>query len=100
MSERIENGVYSILYMAFLKKEKCKMREESPQSSPQENIVELVHVCIQSKLRQVGINLLQVNKDDSVITVITDKEVPKEIKSDICQYAKGKGFTIKFTTSG
>jgi len=78
------------------------MREESPQSFPQENIVKLVHVCIQSKLRAapVEINLLQVNRDDSVITVITDKEIPKEIKSDICQYAKGKGFTIKFSTSG
>ena len=73
------------------------MREEYPESFPQQNDFELVHVYVESELKKVGIELQQINIDG---TVTTDKEVPEEIVSSIRQYAANKGITIEFLTSG
>jgi hypothetical protein len=76
------------------------MKEESPQSFPLPNPVELVRVHIKSKLEKVGITPQRISIDGNVITVTTDKKSPEKIMSTIREYAAYKGFTIKFLTSG
>lgn len=66
---------------------------ESIPDFPQPNPYKLVQVYIEGELKKAGIKLKQINIDG---TVTTDKEVPEEIKSNICQYAAYKDITIKF----
>ncbi len=78
------------------------MAEESPQSFPRQNDVELLCGSIKSELEKARITLQWINKDlrNNTCTVTTDEEVPEEIKSNICHDAACKGITIKFLTSG
>ena len=76
------------------------MREESPQSFPLPNNVELIHVYVESELKKVGINLQRIGIDGNVITVTTDKKVPGKTMSNIREDAAYKDLTIKFLTSG
>lgn len=99
-----------IIMLAFLpkivhsvRKGKWKMTEESPQSFPRfppPDPVEIVLEIIKLELGKEGINIQQINLDGNVITVTTDKKVPEEIISKICQCASAYGLTIKFLTSG
>jgi len=61
----------------------------------------LVHVMIESELQQVGISLQrsEVDTDFKNYLVTTDKKVPDEVISKICQYAAYKGMAVKFRTS-
>ena len=72
------------------------MREEPVQSFPLPNEHELVHTYIKTELENEGIELQQINIDG---IVTTNKKVPEEIMSRICQYAANKGITVKFLTS-
>lgn len=76
------------------------MKEESPQSFPLPSKDELTHVYIESELKKAGINLQWISTDGNVITVTTDRKVPEETMSNICEDAAYHGFTIKFLTSG
>ncbi len=60
---------------------------------------ELVHVHIQSELDKVAVNINRIGTDSTVITVITDKDVPEAKKSKTRQYAAYKGRTIEFQTA-
>lgn len=72
------------------------MIEESIHNFPKENIHELVQAHIESELKKVGIELQLINIDG---TVITNKEVPEEIMSNIREYAEFKGINIEFLTA-
>jgi len=78
------------------------MREESPQSFPLPNPVELVHIYIRSELQKAGITLQRINIDilNKICSVMSDKKVPEGIMSNIRNYAGSKGITMKFLTSG
>jgi hypothetical protein len=76
------------------------MREEPPQSFPLPNDAELTHVYIESELKKAGINLQRISVDDKVITITTDKKIPKKTMSNIREDAAYHGFTTKFLTSG
>jgi hypothetical protein len=55
------------------------MREEFPQSFPLPSNAELTHVYIESELKKAGINLQRIGVDGNVITVTTDKKIPKKL---------------------
>ena len=76
------------------------MKEESPQSFPLPNDLELIYAYIQPELIKAGINIQDFGKDGNVITLNTDMMVPEETKRDFRQFVASKGFTIKFLTSG
>lgn len=73
------------------------MMEEPIKEFPLPNEYELVQIYIKSELENAGIELQQFTIDD---TVITNKEVPKDVKSKIWDYANDKGIDIKFKVSG
>ena len=78
------------------------MSESGIFPKPNDDVDELVHVYIQSELDKVGIKLNQIctdGTDDTVVIVITDKEVPEETKSNICEFADDKVRTIIFKTA-
>ena len=75
------------------------MSESGEFPKPTDNDDELVNVYIQSELDKVGININRIGTDSTdrtVVTVITDKDVPKETKSNTRLYAADKGRTIEF----
>lgn len=76
------------------------MREELHQSFPPANDklndVQSVHNYITLELKKEGITVIQNNIDG---TVITDKKVPEKIMLSLREFAKNKGFTIKFLTA-
>lgn len=66
------------------------------------DVDEIVSMYIKTELDKVGIKLNKIGKDgtdDTVVIVITDKDVPEATKSDICEYAADKGRTIEFQTA-
>jgi len=78
------------------------MSESGEFPKPTDNDDELVHVYIQSELDKVGININRIGTDSTdrtVVTVITDKDVPKATKSNTRLYAADKGRTIEFQTA-
>lgn len=78
------------------------MSESGEFPKPTDNDDELVHVYIKSELDKVGININRIGTDSTdrtVVTVITDKDVPKTTKSNTRLYAADKGMTIDFQTA-
>jgi hypothetical protein len=81
----------------FLKKEKLNMNEEPPQIFQLTEDDELFQSYVEGELRKAGIALQRFDKDrPNNYTVTTDKKIPEEIMSGICQHATSKGSTIKF----
>ena len=78
------------------------MSESGEFPKPTDDDDQLVQVCIQSELEKEGINLNEIGTDgtdDTVVIVITDKEVPEATKSNIRLCAADKGRTIEFQTA-
>jgi len=61
----------------------------------------LVYAVIESDLQHAHISLkkisFEIDSTDYIVSV--DKEVPEDIKSKMCKYAKYKGLTVQFQTS-
>jgi len=73
------------------------MREEPVQSFPLPNECELAYIFIKTELENAGIEVQRTSVDD---TITTNKEVPEELKSRVCECAADKGITLKFRVSG
>lgn len=73
------------------------MREEPDEGIALPNGDELAWIYIESEIEIAGIQVQQISADD---TITTDREVPEEIMSRICEYAADKGITIRFRVSG
>jgi len=76
------------------------MNEESPQSIPLPDPVQLIGIIIMTDLIKAGVTVQQYGREipDNKFTVTTDKEVPEEIKKSIRKYAENYGFSIEFLT--
>ena len=73
------------------------MIEEQVQNFPLPNEYKLFYINIKTELENKGIEVQRISIDD---TIITNKEVPEDIKSKIREYADDKGIPIKFKVSG
>ena len=73
------------------------MNEESrqfPRANNKLKEIERVFNHITLELKKEGI----ITRNNIDGTIITDKEVPEKMILSLCEYAKNKGFTIKFST--
>ena len=74
------------------------MREESIPDFPRPSPFLLIQGHIESELKRKGISLQRIGIQGKTYTVITDVNVPKEIKSNICRHSACKGIIVKFQT--